>query len=260
MGVEERFAELVARPSHDVPLDEVAALVAAHVRSDTSALDALPALDDIASRCPAPTFDALRHHVFVVEGFRGDTATYTDPANSFLDLVVQRRLGIPITLAIVMIAVGRRVGVDVVPVGMPGHFLVRDPTDGGRFCDPFAGGEMLEVDECRALFARLHGGAQGFSLSMLAPTPAQAVVARVLANLEHGALGQEPRSRARLLQLHARIPGLPVAERLAVAHALRRAGRLADAARAFEALARDVSTDERDDLQREARRLRAMSN
>ncbi|HEX5615980.1 MAG TPA: transglutaminase-like domain-containing protein [Acidimicrobiia bacterium] len=260
MDVEGRFAELLARSSRDVPLDEVASLVAAYVRDDASALDVAHALDDLARRCPTPTFDALRHHLFVVEGFRGDVDSYGDPANSFLDRVVERRRGIPITLSILLIGVGRRLGVDVVPVGMPGHFLVRDATNGERFCDPFGGGAVLDVDGCRRLFERVHGGAVPFAMSMLAPTPAPAVIARVLTNLEHGPLGREPVSRARLLSLHARIPGLGAAERLALGDALRRVGRLADAARVYDALADESSRPEADRLRREARRLRSMSN
>lgn len=260
MDIEERFDELMARASHDVPLDEVASLVAAYVRRDETALEVARALDELAARCPEPTFDALRRHLFVTEGFRGDIESYGDPANSFLDLVVDRRRGIPITLGIVLIGVGRRVGVDVVPVGMPGHFLVREADDGARFCDPFGGGAMLEVDECRRLFERVHGAARPFELSMLAPTAASAVVARVLTNLEHGPLARDPHARVRLLSLHVRIPALAPAERLALAHALRRVGRLADAAHTYETLASDASADEREHLLREARRLRAMSN
>src|SRR3546814_4479768 len=82
-------------------------------------------LDALAAGVAEPTVEALTAHLFGVEAFAGDTDSYFDPRNSLLSDVLDRRLGIPITLAVVAIEVGRRCGVPLVGIGMPGHFLVR---------------------------------------------------------------------------------------------------------------------------------------
>ena len=120
-------------------------------------------LDELARRCPTPTFDGMRAYLFQTLGFRGNTRDYGDPENSFLDSVLERRVGIPISLAVVMMEVGRRIGAPVHGVGMPGHFLVMDAAREGVWCDPFHGGALYDLDGCRRLFARVHGNARGFS-------------------------------------------------------------------------------------------------
>ena len=120
-----RFASLVAGSSGDIPLDRTALAMAAVLRA-RPVDGALDELDRLAADCPATTFDELRRHLFEDLGFGGDAERYDDPRNSFLDVVLQRRRGLPILLATVMMEVGRRVGIGVVGVGMPLHFLVRD--------------------------------------------------------------------------------------------------------------------------------------
>ena len=154
-----------------------------------------------------PTFDALRAHLFEHEGFAGNIDHYDDPENSFLDSVLERRLGIPISLSVLMIAVGRRLGVDVRGVGMPGHFLVLDGERGDVWCDPFHGGALLDVDGCRRRFELVYGGALAFQRAFLAPTPPPAIVARMLANLERSELATDPMQRAWMCELAPRDTG-----------------------------------------------------
>src|SRR5690606_27969375 len=116
-------------------------------------------------------------------GLRGNAEHYDDPRNSFVDLVVRRRLGIPITLSLVAIEVGRRVGVPLVGVGMPGHFIVRDAADADAFYDPFVSGEPMSVEDCALRFAALHGPAARFDPAYLEPTPVVRIAERMLANL-----------------------------------------------------------------------------
>jgi regulator of sirC expression with transglutaminase-like and TPR domain len=263
MDVVERFASLVARDPDDVPLDEAALLIAARARAgaDTDAgfdfAAPLAALDAHAGACATPTFDAVRAELFARAGYRGNVENYDDPANSYLDRVLERRVGIPITLSVVMMEVGRRAGVPITGIGMPGHFLVSAP-EPGVYCDPFGGGRVLDVDGCAALFATATRGRMQFDPTLLAPVRPQQILARMLANLEHGPLAADPVRLAALLDLHLVIPGLGATERVSVATRLAGVGRFHDAARVVEAGADDAPEPEA--LRRQARALRARLN
>ena len=130
----------------------------------------------------------LAEALFVTEGFAGNTSEYSDPRNSLLDDVIDRRLGIPISLSVLMIEVGRRIGLALHGVGMPGHFLVGVDEDPEVFVDPFHAGRVLDVDGCRAIFAALQGPDAPFSPAYLAPTGPRAILLRVLNNLQRSYL------------------------------------------------------------------------
>src|SRR5258706_13186235 len=138
-----RFAALLAGPGEGLPLDEAALLIAAHADRSVDVEAQLGRLDRLAAAVPAPTLDGLRALLFRDLGFRGNRVDYYDPRNSLLHHVLDRRTGIPITLAVVMMEVGRRVGVPMWGVSMPGHFLVRDKVDTRVFVDPFDAGAVL---------------------------------------------------------------------------------------------------------------------
>ena len=87
-------------------------------------------LDTWAETAPSSDVEGLRVLVYDRLGFRGDVDDYHQPANSYLDEVLRRRQGMPITLAVVLLALGRRIGVELVPIGAPGHFLVKEPVSG----------------------------------------------------------------------------------------------------------------------------------
>ena len=122
----------------------------------------------------------LRRVVAIREGLGGDIDAYYDPRNSFLNEVMDRRKGIPITLAVVWMEVGRRAGIDVQGVGLPGHFLV---FAGGQLVDPFGGGEAIGADEAAALFAENYGGVPRLNPEWLEPVPPEAILERMLGNL-----------------------------------------------------------------------------
>jgi regulator of sirC expression with transglutaminase-like and TPR domain len=209
VNVQERFAAAVAG---EVQLDVAAFSIAAcaHPALDVDA--ACEQLDLIAGACPSASFAALHTYCFETLKLSGNRYDYGDPENSFLDSVLERRRGIPITLAVAMMEIGRRIGVGVFGVGMPGHFLARDARRDEEWCDPFNGGALYDADDCRALFARVHRSADAFSIEMLQPTPPRAIVARMLMNLEHGRLASDPTQLAWMCDLHLSLPGLAESE------------------------------------------------
>lgn len=179
----ERFADAVLRPEDEIPLDRVWALITAHAHPAMDVDEQLQGLDDLAAGCRVPTLDGLLAHLFVDQGFTGNRDEYYDPRNSYLDDVLDRHLGIPITLAVLTMEVGRRIGVPVAGVSLPGHFLLRDKVDPSVFIDPFRGGALLGRADCERLFQRLHGSDTKLDSSWLEPVGRAAVVARLLANL-----------------------------------------------------------------------------
>jgi regulator of sirC expression with transglutaminase-like and TPR domain len=114
-------------------------------------------------------------------GFEGDTKDYFAPDNSSVRQVVRRRRGQPILLSCIWMLVGRGAGIDVVGVGLPGHFVIGVE---GLIVDPFARGRFLSSEQCRELAARALPG-RAFDEDWLAPVSVSAIAARVLRNLSH---------------------------------------------------------------------------
>ncbi len=193
----ERFAELVHLADEDLPLDLAWALLTAHAHPGVDPDGLVVDLDDLAAACRTPTLDGVLHHLFVDQGFVGNQDDYYDPANSYLDDVLDRHLGIPITLSVVTIEVGRRLGVPVAGVGLPGHFLLRDKVDPEVFIDPFQGGRVLDRDGCLAMVRRLHGPDTKLDPRWLEPVGPRAILDRMLANLVR--IFQQRRDAADLL-------------------------------------------------------------
>ncbi|HEV3364344.1 MAG TPA: transglutaminase-like domain-containing protein [Acidimicrobiia bacterium] len=270
-----RFAALVTRPDDEIPLDEAALLIAAHARPDLDIAAELARLDSLAAGCKEPTLDGLTHHLFDELGFRGNTENYGDPANSYLDQVLRRRLGIPITLSVVTMEVGRRLGVSLDGVGMPGHFLVRHRTDPDIFLDPFGGGRRLDAAGCQAIFRSLGGTDPGdrgrppdsggvshlqWQESFLAPVGARVILTRMLLNLQGVFLPADLRSATWVLELRLTIPGLPVPDRLGLARALGSLGQFGSAAAALDRIADELPPEEAVTVRAESRALRARHN
>ena len=253
-----RFADLVARPDDEIPLDEAALLIAAQARPDLDVAAELGRIDELAAGCKEPTLDALVHHLFDEAGFRGNTEEYQDPDNSYLDQVLRRRLGIPITLSVLTMEVGRRLGLALDGIGMPGHFLVGFRTEPGTYLDPFGGGRRLDVAGCQAIFASL--GGSGWDEAYLAPVGARSILTRMLLNLQGIFLPSDLRSAAWVLELRLTIPGLGVADRLGLARALGSLGRFGSAANELDRVAADLPADEAATVAAEATALRARAN
>lgn len=190
-----RFADLLAAGGGELDLGHAALLISAEenpgveVERWLAHLDALAAaLRPRLAALPAGAgadftrLAGLAAFLFEEQGFRGNRADYYDPANSFLDRVLARRVGIPITLALVMIEVGRRVGVPLVGVGFPGHFLVRHAGHPDLLLDPFAGGRLVSDGDCRRLLAQVCGELP-FHPRLLRPVSGRCLLLRMLNNL-----------------------------------------------------------------------------
>lgn len=176
------FVELLADPE-GLLLDEAALSIAAHAQPGLDIDARRVALDRLAVEVEEPTRAGLCRHLFEHVGFTGNAGDYYDPGNSLIDLVLERKTGNPITLSIIAIGVARRCGVTLAPIGMPGHFLVRDESDPEHYIDAFNGGAVLDTHGCRELLLRLAGPEVRFDPAFLLPTRPDHVVARMLNNL-----------------------------------------------------------------------------
>jgi regulator of sirC expression with transglutaminase-like and TPR domain len=193
----ERWKEIVAGPEEEIDLAEAALLIAAPEYPGLDVPTYLRRLDETAAMLkrrlrgdisPAENVIALNHFFFDELGFRGDTVDYYDPRNSFLNEVLDRRLGIPITLSLVYVEFGRRVGLSMHGVAFPGHFLVKcNMRDGVMVLDPYARGVSLSLDDLRQRLGALRGGAAPapeMVRQMLAAAGKKGILARMLRNLK----------------------------------------------------------------------------
>ena len=180
----ERFAELFSTRGEVVPLDEALALIGHFADPAIDPHMVLGELDRLASTISATTAVDLMAELFGPSGFTGNSVEYDDPNNSLLQQVIARRLGIPITLCAVAIEVGRRVDIDIVGVGMPGHFLCRTAAHRDlKFFDPFHSPQPLTGEQCRSLYEHLTQ-MDNWSAEYLEPSSSRLRVIRVLSNLK----------------------------------------------------------------------------
>jgi regulator of sirC expression with transglutaminase-like and TPR domain len=205
-----KFADPVAEfrgfiRSLNYELETGALLLARTVAPRLDAGECCTALDTIAARCreliaePSSTREkcrVLNRVLFHEWGFHGNLEHYTDPRNSFLDQVLARRTGIPLSLSIVYLLVASRLEIELEPVGLPGHFIVGCFTDDlPFFIDPFDRGVFRDADE---IFALLRSNNVVPKATDLAPTPVREVLCRSCRNLvNHYTAAGEP-ERAKL--------------------------------------------------------------
>ena len=231
-----RFAELVEAPEDELPLDEAALLIAAHAQPELDIDAELAALDELALGIPERTLDGWRRHLFVDLGFSGNVKRYYDPSNSFLNQVLRRRRGLPITLSVLGMEVGRRIGLRLEGVGMPGHFLLRHGPD--AFVDPFDSGRLMDRAGCVERFHAVNGAAAPFEPSYLDPVGPHAIRARILNNLKsvYAARG-EIAALSWVFDLRMALPGASPLEGREWARVQGATGRFVEAAVELEALA-----------------------
>jgi len=187
-----RFAEIVARPDEEIDLAEAALLIAVeeYPRLDVALyIDKLDRFADIArdrADGAADTMEmisALNEALFEDLGFRGNTENYYDPRNSFLNEVIDRRTGIPITITLVYIEVARRISLPIHGVGLPFHFIAKFMGDEEIFIDPFNGGRVLGHIECSELVSNMSSGQMRLEASHLEAITRKQLLVRMLSNL-----------------------------------------------------------------------------
>lgn len=258
----DRFLALCEEPSVEVPLDELCFRLAGCFRPGLDVEVQRRRLDDLAELVPTATLGDVLATVYGVAGFRGNSNDYYDPANSLLDAVIDRRTGIPLSLAVVVIEVARRAGVSLVGVGMPGHFLLRAATDADVFVDPFDG-TVHDRAGCIAFWQRTFGATSPFRDEWLLPTPNTHIAARMVANLENAFSRRKDLAGVAIaLEVRAGLPQARIEERCAAAQALAGTGRFDRAAATLDRLAGngDLPQRQRNELEAEALRLRAKLN
>jgi regulator of sirC expression with transglutaminase-like and TPR domain len=209
-----RLRALLRADPPGFPLDEAALLIAAHERPELDVGAHLGELDALAGTVAEATFASLVATLFGPGGFTGNTTDYYDPENSLLDSVLGRRVGIPILLAVVAIEVGRRRGIPVLGIGMPGHFLIRSASNPDQFADPFTGPALLDKDGCRAIFSHLAKNPAHWNETYLSPTNRRDIVVRILNNLKMVHQRRNDHLRlGRVMTMRSVVPGLGERER-----------------------------------------------
>lgn len=189
-----QFADLVQGPEDRIDLVEAALLIARTAFPDLissrytqrldrwaerlrSRLDALSSAGDILSN--------LNRIMFDEEGFQGNQENYYDPQNSFLNRVLERKLGIPITLSLVYVEVGRRAGFPVHGIALPGHFIAGLlHASGTLYVDPFNRGEVLTEKECRDRIEAHYGPEAAADTGWKTPAGKKMILKRMLRNLK----------------------------------------------------------------------------
>ncbi len=196
MNSGERWQELVRMPDEALDLAEAALIIAQQEYPHLNIANYMKRLDELADAIRARvTLDAtpeyivatMNHYFFKEYGFAGNNQDYYDPRNSFLNEVLDRKLGIPITLSIVYIEVGRRLDLPLEGVAFPGHFLVKLPLRRGNvILDPYLGGVSLSEEDLHERLRQVYGEAHTeMSLDqLLSRANKKDILARVLRNLK----------------------------------------------------------------------------
>lgn len=163
--IQAKFAEVAKLPDGQIKLDEAALLIAAETEDNIDVPLYLQALDELANRFEHKfgsnvdlgiSVNSLIDFIHVEEGFSGNVKNFYDPGNSYLNRVIDTRVGIPITLALVHIALGSRLDIPVRGINFPGHFLIRYGSDKYVIVDPFSG-RILSKPDCSNLLRQIAG-------------------------------------------------------------------------------------------------------
>lgn len=190
----ERLYEELQRPSDQVSLARAALYIAQEDYPQLEEEDYLAMLDRMADtlsrrlpadRYPLKILSAINAYLFTELNFQGNNIDFYDPRNSFLNQVLERRVGIPITLSLVYLELAQRVGFPMAGVSLPGHFLIRPTLDDmAIFVDPFHQGEILFEQDCRDRMKQMFGDSVSLEPHHLAPIAPTAFLVRLLSNLK----------------------------------------------------------------------------
>ena len=189
----DRFQRVTVSQDDEIDLATAALLIAAVEYPDLDIDEQLAILDSLAEgaayrigqdRDPFYCVNNLSEYLFDEVGFQGNQGDYYDPRNSYLNEVLQRRTGLPITLCLVCMEVGKRLDIPLVGVGLPGHFVLSHRTQTDLIIDPFRRGILLSEEECSQILKNVLGTNVEWDSSYLTPASNREFIARILRNLK----------------------------------------------------------------------------
>ncbi len=200
------FAELMSVEDDAIELDRAALTIAQSEYEQLETDPYLRRIDEMAAEVrprlspeesPQRLVAELNAYLFGEQAFHGNASDYYDPRNSYLNDVMERRTGIPITLSLLYMELARRVGLPIEGVGLPGHFIVRCPLGlEGVLVDPFSQGAVLSIEDCAERVRQVYGNSLRFTPELLAPASRREIVTRMLGNLKGCYLRRGDISRA----------------------------------------------------------------
>ncbi len=218
----QHFQALIRQPEAQINLAEAALCIAWEDQNNQAAMDAAFELDSLAEAVrprlldgpPSVNIAVLNHYLFDELQFHGNTLAYNDPANSFLNEVLLRRVGLPITLSVVYLEIAWRLGLPMVGLALPGHFVARYPhPDGDIVVDPFNRGRLWSVADCEHQVKAVYGSVSSTLLDQIMRPPTKPeILARMLRNLkatyvERGEFGRALSVVERVLLIYPGDPG-----------------------------------------------------
>jgi regulator of sirC expression with transglutaminase-like and TPR domain len=219
MKLDDALIQLARNPSASLDVAEVGLRLAQDEYSNLDVEAYLAELDAMAHEARrymrgslATRLHGLCRYLFHDMGFCGNVRDYYDPRNSYLNIVLDLRTGIPISLSAVVIAVGRRAGMEIHGVGLPGHFLTKAVAGAEEIIfDPFHGGRRLDLQDCEILVRQVTGMQFPVTTASVRAIPLGQMVQRMLNNLKAIYLGENDFARGvrvieRLLQLEPSNP------------------------------------------------------
>ena len=215
-----QFIDLAESPDDEMGLADAAFLIAASEYPDLDIPRELAVLDSLSAaaltrfggeRDPLYCVNTLSDYLFVELGFEGNQDDYYDPRNSFLNEVLSRRLGIPISLCLVFLEVSKRLDIPMMALGMPGHLLLKHRDTEDLFVDPYNRGVLLTEEECAQRMRSVTQADIAWDSSYLSPINNREYIARMLRNLKAVYLERQDYNRAlpMINRLVALYPGDP---------------------------------------------------
>jgi regulator of sirC expression with transglutaminase-like and TPR domain len=216
------FYQAINQSDEQIDLAKAALYIAQEEYSDLDPAEYLNALDTMAAELqdqlpaqpyPLRIIQGINRYLYEDLGFTGNVSDYYDPRNSFLNQVIERRMGIPITVSLVYLEVARRIDFPMVGVGMPGHFLIRpDFSDMEIFVDAFNRGEVMFLQDCQERMTQIFGQPVKLQPEFLEPVSNRQFLVRILTNLKVIYLQQKELEKAlaaveRILLLFPEVPG-----------------------------------------------------
>ena len=195
-AMSERLRQIVSGPDEDISLAEAALLIAGHGYPDLNVAAYLSRIEELAymlrlrideEYSVTERISALNQFLFGELGFAANTDDYYDPRNSFLNEVLERRTGIPITLSVIYLELGRKVGLPLHGVSFPGHFLVKCAVpEGAVVLDPYSGGISLGLPDLQKRLREVQGGevSRAIIAELLVSASNKDIIVRLLRNLK----------------------------------------------------------------------------